>query len=159
VRILRLTLLAIAGLLGVVVLLVVAALLLSDQPAVRAAVRPRLEKLLSDSLRLDVKIGEIQGLSLWKGVRVAGVSLSHDGEQLIAADTLQVRVGLVRALPPLISIRAEGDGVAADVERRPDGTINLVQAFSSEEEAMKSPPPSWLQAIDVIVHQGSPAAT
>jgi hypothetical protein len=154
VRVLRWMTIAIAGLVGLVVLLVAAVLLLSDRPGVRAALRPRLETLLSQALRLDVKIGDIAGLSVWKGVRVTGVSLSHDGEQMIAADAMHVRVGLLRALPPLISIRAEGEGVAVDLAKRPDGEWNLVRAFSSEEEAEKAPPPAWLDAIDVILHQG-----
>jgi hypothetical protein len=154
VRTLRLMLIAVAGLVGVVVLVVGGVLLLSDRESVRAALRPRLEKLLSDSLRLDVKIADITGLSLWKGVRVTGVSLSHDGEQMIGADALHVRIGLERLLPPLISIRAEGDAVAVDMEKRPDGTWNLVQAFSSEEEAEKSPPPSWLDAVTVVLRDG-----
>src|SRR5258707_12765453 len=115
--------LLIAGLVGVVGLLVAAVLLLSDQQSVRAALRPRLEKLLSDSLRLDVKIGDISGLSLWKGVRVSGVSLSHDGEQMIVADGLHVRLGLERLLPPLVSVRAEGEGVAVGMQQHPDGSL------------------------------------
>lgn len=153
-RILRWITIAIAGLIGLVVLLVAAVLLLSDRQTVRAALRPRLETLLSDSLRLDVRITDIAGLSVFKGVRVTGVTLSHEGEKMIAADQLHVRLGLVRLFPPLISVRAEGDGVAVDMAQRPDGTWNLVHAFSSEEEAEKSPPPAWLDAIDVVLHQG-----
>ena len=152
-RVLRWMTITIAGLLGLVVLLVVSVLLLSDRPAVRAAIRPRLEALLSKTLRLDVRIDDISGLTLWKGARATGVSLSHDGEKLITADALHVRVGLVRALPPLVSIRAEGEGVAVDLAKEPDGEWNLVRAFASEDEE-KSPPPSWLDAIDVILHQG-----
>lgn len=153
-RLLRLMILSLAGLALLVVLLVGGALLLIDRPGVRAALRPRLETLLSDALRLDVKIGDIAGLSLTKGVRVTGVTLSNDGEQMIAADALHVRLGLERLLPPLISIRAEGEGVAAHLQRRADGTWNLVEAFSSEEEAEKSPPPAWLDAITVVLKQG-----
>jgi len=154
VRILRLITIAVAGLSGLVVLLVAAVLVLSDRQGVRAALRPRLETLLSDALRLDVKITDIAGLTLWKGVRVTGVTLSHDGEQMITADVLHVRLGLERVLPPLLSIRAEGEGIAVDMQKRADGTWNLVRAFSREEEADKNPPPSWLDAITVVVQQG-----
>jgi hypothetical protein len=74
VRIIRSITLFLGGLICIVAMLVAGVLLLSDQQSVRAALRPRLEKLLSDSLRLDVKIGDISGLSLWKGVRVTGIS-------------------------------------------------------------------------------------
>ncbi|MBY0279835.1 hypothetical protein K2Z84_31250, partial [Candidatus Binatia bacterium] len=152
-RVLRWMTITIAGLVALVVLLVGSVLLLSDRPAVRAAIRPRLETLLSQALRLDVRIDDIAGLTLWKGVRATGVSLSHDGEPLIAADALHVRVGLVRVLPPLVSIRAEGEGVAVDLAKEPDGEWNLVRAFASENQE-KSPPPSWLDAIDVILNDG-----
>lgn len=154
-RILRWITLGIVGLIGLVVLVVAGVLLSSDRESVRSALRPRLETLLSDALRLDVKIGDLAGLSLWKGIRVRDVTLSHDGEPLIAADTLYVRLGLERVLPPLVSIRAEGEGVAVDLAQRPDGTWNIVQAFSSEEEAEKSPPPSWLDAIEVALRGGT----
>jgi len=153
-RLLRLMFLSLVGLALLLVFFAGAALLLIDRPGVRAALRPRLETLLSDALRLDVKIADIAGLSLTKGVRVTGVTLSNDGEQMIAADALHVRLGLERVLPPLVSIRAEGEGVAANLQRRPDGTWNLVEAFSSEEEAEKSPPPAWLDAITVVLKQG-----
>lgn len=153
-RLLRSITIALAGLLVLLVLLAGAALLLADRPGVRAALRPHLETLLSDALRLDVRIADVTGLSLTKGVRVTGVTLSNDGEQMIAAGALHVRLGLERVLPPLVSIRAEGEGVAVNLQQRPDGTWNLVEAFSSEEEAEKSPPPSWLDAITVVLQQG-----
>ena len=154
-RVLRWMTMTIAGLLGLAALLVVAILLLSDRPAVRAALRPRLETLLSQVLRLDVRIDDVTGLSLAKGVRATGVSLSHGGERVIAADALHVRLGLERVLPPLVSIRAEGEGVAVDLARLPDGEWNLVRAFAGEDEATaESPPPAWLDAIDVVVHAG-----
>jgi len=154
VRLLRWITITLAGPVVLLVVLAGAAVVLMDRPGVRAALRPRLETLLSDALRLDVKIDEVAGLSLTRGVRVAGVTLSNDGETMIAADSLHVRLGLERLLPPLVSIRADGEGVAVDLQRRSDGTWNLVEAFSSEEEAEKSPPPSWLDAITVVLQQG-----
>jgi autotransporter translocation and assembly factor TamB len=154
-RTLRLVALAVAGLLGLVVLLAAAAVLLSDLPAVRAALRPRLETLLSDALRLQVRIGELTGLSLWRGVRVEDVTLSHDGETMIAAASLYVRPDVESVLPPRVGIRAEGVGVAVDLRRRDDGTWNLVQAFAPEEEAEKSPPPAWLDAITIALRDGA----
>ena len=157
-RVLRWMTIAIAGLLGLVLLLVAAALLLSNRPAVREALRPRLESLLSAALDLDVRIDEVAGLGLRQGVRVTGATLStKDGAPLITAGELHVGVGVARLLPPRISVDAEGRGIAVDLERAPDGEWNIVRAFSTgkDDTEESAPPPSWLGAIEVTLHDGT----
>jgi translocation and assembly module TamB len=149
---------AIAGLLGLVVLLVAAALLLSNRPAVREALRPRLESLLSAALDLDVRIEQVAGLGPWQGVRVTGATLStKDGSPLITAGELHVGVGVARLLPPRISVAAEGRGIAVDLVRAPDGEWNVVRAFSAgnDDTEESAPPPSWLGAIELTLHDGT----
>ncbi|MEW6271032.1 MAG: hypothetical protein AB1689_17250, partial [Thermodesulfobacteriota bacterium] len=160
-RMLRLVVIALAGLLGVVVVALAAVLLLSDLPAARAALRPRLETLLSDALRLQVRIGDLTELSVWRGVRAENVTLSDEGETMIAARSLWVRPDLASVLPPRIGIRAEGEGVAVELRRRDDGTWNLVRAFASEEQEQQEegPPPAWLGAIEVVLRDGAVRVT
>ncbi|HEY8516043.1 MAG TPA: translocation/assembly module TamB domain-containing protein [Candidatus Binatia bacterium] len=155
-RTLRYVVIALAGLIGLVVLLLAGVLLVSDVSGVRATLRPRLETLLSEALRLQVRIGELSALSLWRGVRAQDVTLSAEGEPLIAARALWIRPDLVTVLPPRLGLRVEGEGLAVDMRRRDDGTFDLVQAFASDEPepAEEAPPPEWLDAIDVVLRDG-----
>lgn len=142
------------------VLVIVAALLVAlDLPAVRTALRPRLETLLSSALGLDVRIGAVDGLSLWRGARVSDVALASGDETLLEARTLYVGLGLARTLPPLVDVRVEGTGVAAHLRRTADGTLNLVDAFTSKEVEEDEPPPAWLGAVSIALRGGRATLT
>ncbi len=129
---------AIAGLVGLIILISVSLLLFFDIDAYK----PRLEKAASEAVGMDVHIGGRLGITLFPGlqVRLEEVRIRNRGMEIASVKEAnleiallpllrkEVRIGRIGLLHPRISIRRDRDGRFNFEQRK--GARGMVPAFA-----------------------------
>ncbi|HEU4630367.1 MAG TPA: hypothetical protein VFS08_11525, partial [Gemmatimonadaceae bacterium] len=148
-----------AGLLGLVLLAVLAVLVLTNTDWGRERVRRFAVSTLNDIAHGTVRIGRLDG-NLLRGLTASGISITDStGAPLVTADTVRTKFDLLALLDQRIVLR---DVLLVEplvvLDKPPGGEWNFARIFPGDTTARDSLAGpgwgSWLRLEDVVIRDG-----